>query len=174
MCDGTPMILYSPGGETINRMVYSIMTERNLSDMIGSAMIQSGARSRRRRLLILAKNQMLTNQVISPAFRSRGWEVDRTEEVAEALELMGDHAYDLIVLEVLHPGSDGYATCDALRRLSRAPLLLIVSSAASADVIQGLQRGADAYVVEPFDMRELLVRAEALVRRSEGRVKTSS
>ncbi len=64
--------------------------------------------------------------------------------------------------------------CDALRRLSRAPLLLIVSSAASADIVQGLRRGADAYVVEPFDMRELLVRAEALVRRSEGRVKASS
>lgn len=159
-------------------MVYSIMTEQNPSPMIGSAMIQSGearsTSSRRRRLLILAKNQMLTNQVISPAFRSRGWEVDRTEEVGDALELMGNHAYDLIILEVLHPGSDGYATCDALRRLSRAPLLLIVSSAASADVIQGLRRGADAYVVEPFDLRELLVRAEALVRRSEGRVRASS
>lgn len=156
-------------------MVYSIMIDQNLPYMIGNAMIQSSeARSRRRRLLILAENQVLANQIIPPAFRSRGWEVDRTEEVADALRLLGDRSYDLIILEVLHPGSDGYATCDALRRLSRAPLLLIVSSAASADVVQGLRRGADAYVVEPFDMRELLVRAEALVRRSEGRVKASS
>jgi|YNPBryantNP2012_1023418.scaffolds.fasta_scaffold59641_1 DNA-binding response OmpR family regulator len=156
-------------------MVYSIMIDRNLSYMIGNTMIQSSeARSRRRRLLILAENQILANQIISPAFRSRGWEIDRTEKVSDALELIEDRSYDLIILEILHPGSDGYATCEALRKLSHAPLLLIVSSAASVDIVQGLRRGADAYVIEPFDMRELLVRAEALVRRSEGRIQASS
>lgn len=156
-------------------MAYFTMIDQNRSYMIGNTMVQSSeARSRRRRLLILAENQVLANQIISPAFRSRGWEIDRTEKVGDALELMGERSYDLIILEILHPGSDGYATCDALRRLSRAPLLLVVSSAASVDIVQGLRRGADAYVVEPFDMRELLVRAEALVRRSEGRIRASS
>jgi DNA-binding response OmpR family regulator len=123
-----------------------------------------------RRLLVLSRGQTVGVQAVAPAFRSRGWDVDVSDMTTESLELVKKWPYDLVVMEVIQPGSEGFALCDTLRQRSRAPLLLIISSAARSDVIQGFRRGADAYVVEPFDMRELLVRAEALVRRAEGHV----
>jgi len=127
------------------------------------------SRMRRRRLLILSREQTVEMQAVALAFRSRGWDVDISDLSTEALESIKKWLYDLVVMEIAHSGPEGFALCDVLRQHSLVPLLLIVSSVAKNYVIQGFRRGADAYVVEPFDMRELLVRAEALVRRAEGR-----
>ncbi len=124
---------------------------------------------RRRRLLILSREQTVGMQAVAPAFRSRGWDVDISDLSTEALKSMKKWPYDLVIMEIAHSGPEGFALCEVLRQRSLVPLLLVVSSAAKNDVVQGFHRGADAYVVEPFDVRELLVRAEALVRRAEGR-----
>jgi len=121
-----------------------------------------------RRLLLLSRNQTIGAELIAPAFRSRGWEVFISAPTSEDLKEVDKRAHDLVIMEITRPGPEGYALCEELRRRSRIPLLLIVSAVAKKDIVEGLNRGADAYVLEPFDLRELLVRAEALVRRAKG------
>ena len=155
-------------------MVYSSVYSNGFSKTAKRPADSGEARGNRRHLLILAESQVLATQVVAPAFRSRGWDVEGTEGIADALKLVEMRRYDLIIMQVMQPGADGFAMCEALRQHSHSPILLIVSPSARTDIIQGFRRGADAYVSEPFDMRELLVRAEALVRRSEGRVSKST
>ena len=147
-----------------------IMTRNDRPGALKGPEAGHGESRARRRLLVLLHDQALGTEVVAPAFRSRGWEVHLAHLTEAALEDVKESTYDLVIMEINQPGPASFAFCDALRRYSRAPLLLIVSQAARKDIVQGFRRGADAYVVEPVDLRELLVRAEALLRRAEGRV----
>lgn len=85
-----------------------------------------------------------------------------------------DHALelrpDLIVLDVMLPRVNGYEICRALREEKfDAPILMLTAKGQESDVVLGLKLGADDYVTKPFSIKELLARAEALVRRTKGR-----
>jgi DNA-binding response OmpR family regulator len=76
------------------------------------------------------------------------------------------HAYDLVVLDLMLPGIDGFAVCEALRVAGRTvPVLMLTARTEVVDRIRGLDGGADDYVVKPFDFGELLARLRVLVRR---------
>ncbi|GAB4557617.1 MAG: hypothetical protein Kow0047_02090 [Anaerolineae bacterium] len=127
-----------------------------------------------KRALVLLRERAEMTKAIAPALRSRGWQVSVQELSEESVESLEPQAFDLIILEIVSAGSAGLALCETIRKRSKTPLLLILSTATSGDAIQGFYRGADAYVVEPFDMRELIVRAEALVRRAAGHLRQSA
>jgi DNA-binding response OmpR family regulator len=74
---------------------------------------------------------------------------------------------DLIVLDVMLPGLDGFEVCRILRRESNAPILMLTAKAEEVDKVVGLELGADDYMTKPFSMRELLARVRALLRRAE-------
>src|SRR5207237_6368566 len=89
-----------------------------------------------------------------------------------ALWMVRAHAYDVIVLDVMLPGRDGFATCAALREAGVwAPVLMLTARDAVADRVAGLDAGADDYLTKPFSLAELRARLRALVRRgaSNGR-----
>jgi DNA-binding response OmpR family regulator len=73
---------------------------------------------------------------------------------------------DLIVLDVMLPGEDGLALCRWLRTTSTLPVIMLTALAEETDRINGLERGADDYVVKPFSPRELLARIKAVLRRA--------
>lgn len=131
----------------------------------------SRAESRRRHLLILADEHARAMQAVRSAFQGRGWTVDTLTPTLEALGSIKRWLYDLVIMQITQPDMGNFALCEALRQHSRVPLLLIVSPAISREIIYAFHKGADAYVVEPFDLRELLARAEALIRRAEGRLR---
>jgi two-component system OmpR family response regulator len=80
----------------------------------------------------------------------------------------GAHAYDVIVLDVMLPGIDGFETCRRLRAASIwAPVLMLTARDSVEDRVAGLDTGADDYLVKPFAFAELLARLRALVRRGE-------
>jgi DNA-binding response OmpR family regulator len=84
----------------------------------------------------------------------------------EALEVALTHAFDLILLDVMLPGLDGYSLCRKLRAAAvRTPILIITAKDTLADKVEGLDSGADDYLVKPFQIAELLARARALLRR---------
>ncbi len=84
----------------------------------------------------------------------------------EALWMARAHAYDAIVLDVMLPGRDGFATCSALREAGVwAPVLMLTARDAVADRVAGLDAGADDYLIKPFSLAELRARLRALVRR---------
>ena len=95
-----------------------------------------------------------------------GHAVDVVGDGRHALDWAHAYAYDLVVLDVILPGLDGFATCSALRtRGFSAPILMLTALDDVRDRITGLDRGADDYLAKPFSMDELRARVRALGRR---------
>ena len=95
-----------------------------------------------------------------------GYVVDTEETGEKALARASESDYAVVVLDVVLPGIDGFAVCEALRRRERwIPVLMLTARSDVADRIRGLDGGADDYLVKPFDFGELLARLRALSRR---------
>src|SRR5262249_32930486 len=95
-----------------------------------------------------------------------GYSVDVAYDGQEGQDLAELTPYDLIILDILLPEKDGLAVCRALRqRRIHTPILLLTARDTIDDRVQGLDSGADDYLVKPFAMRELLARLRALLRR---------
>jgi two-component system OmpR family response regulator len=99
-----------------------------------------------------------------------GYVVDVAHTGDEGLALATEVEYDAVVLDVMLPGLDGFAVCEALRDLDRwAPVLMLTARTEVADRIRGLDGGADDYLVKPFDFGELRARLRVLIRRGPTR-----
>jgi two-component system, OmpR family, response regulator MprA len=96
-----------------------------------------------------------------------GYEMQFAEDGVQAIELVAQALPDAVVLDIGLPGIDGLEVCRRLRRLgNRVPILMLTARDAVADRIDGLDAGADDYLVKPFDVGELQARLRALLRRS--------
>jgi len=84
----------------------------------------------------------------------------------EGLAAWRAHEFDLIVLDVMLPGIDGFEVCREIRRSSQVPILMLTARSDTIDVVVGLESGADDYVRKPFELPELVARVRALMRRS--------
>ena len=97
--------------------------------------------------------------------------VDWVRSAEEAKEAMATTSYALIVLDINLPGASGLSLLEGLRKKkSQIPVLLLTARDAVRHRVEGLNAGADDYLVKPFDLDELLARCAALVRRSAGRI----
>jgi two-component system alkaline phosphatase synthesis response regulator PhoP len=98
-----------------------------------------------------------------------GYEVEVAGDGITALRRARETAFDLIVLDVMLPGKDGFDVCRELRRGGqRTPILMLTAKAQEAEKVLGLELGADDYVTKPFGTRELRARIKALLRRAGG------
>ncbi len=95
-----------------------------------------------------------------------GYRVTAASDAAEARGRMHSMAFDLVVLDVMMPGEDGFSLTAWLRQVSDTPILLLTARGEPADRIAGLERGADDYLVKPFEPRELVLRLSNLLRRA--------
>ena len=85
----------------------------------------------------------------------------------KARDLMGGVEFDLLILDVMMPGISGFDLTEKVRAASNVPILLLTALGMPEDRIKGLERGADDYLSKPFEPRELLLRVQALLRRSK-------
>jgi two-component system OmpR family response regulator len=116
--------------------------------------------------LLVVEDEPKLGALIVRALRAEGHAVDLCETGEDALWRAGARAYDAIVLDVGLPGIDGFETCRRLRSDEVwAPVLMLTARDAVADRIEGLDGGADDYLVKPFSLAELAARLRALVRR---------
>lgn len=88
-----------------------------------------------------------------------------------ALELHRKHRPDLVILDVMLPGMDGFEVCRAIRREADTPILMLTARTDDVDAIVGLELGADDYVTKPFNPRALVARVKAILRRTDGTVR---
>jgi two-component system response regulator MprA len=98
-----------------------------------------------------------------------GYSVLTAAQGDAALETLRREQVDLVVLDVMMPGADGFEVCRTVRRESPVPILMLTARDESTDKVNGLDCGADDYVVKPFDAEELLARVRALLRRVQPR-----
>ena len=95
----------------------------------------------------------------------QGYEVLTAENGRDALALARNNQPDLIVLDVMLPGIDGFEVCRILRKELSVPIIMLTARSEEVDKIVGLEMGADDYLTKPFSMRELLARVKAMLRR---------
>jgi two-component system, OmpR family, response regulator len=116
--------------------------------------------------LLIVEDDAKLVRALTVGLQREGYVVDAAESGDEALGLAEAADYDAIVLDLMLPGMDGFAVCEALRRGgSWMPVLMLTARTGVADRIRGLDAGADDYLVKPFDFGELLARLRALLRR---------
>lgn len=109
--------------------------------------------------------------VISYALQVAGFDVLTAYNGEQALRRIEARHIDLVILDVMMPGMDGFEVCRRIRCNSNIPVLLLTARSDQTDVIAGLELGADDYMPKPFSTRELVLRAQAIMRRT-GRSKT--
>jgi two-component system response regulator RegX3 len=96
-----------------------------------------------------------------------GYEVDTVGDGREGLRKAISGRYALLLLDVMLPGCDGFAICDEVRKKDREqPIIMLTAKSADEDIVNGLALGADDYVAKPFSIAELVLRVQAVLRRS--------
>jgi len=98
--------------------------------------------------------------------RAEGYAVASATDGPSGLRMAEEHAYDLIVLDIMLPGMNGFEVCRRLRQNGvTTPILILTAKSQEIDKVLGLELGADDYVTKPFSRRELLARVKAILRR---------
>ncbi len=100
-----------------------------------------------------------------------GFKVISAADGVTALQMVRREKPDLVVLDLMLPGMDGWEVCRALRRESDVPVIMLTARSEEGDQVVGLELGADDYISKPFSPRTLVARVRALLRRTQGRMK---
>jgi DNA-binding response OmpR family regulator len=119
--------------------------------------------------LLLVEDDLMIGESLQSGLRDEGYAVDWVRDGAEAQATIEDAPYELVLLDLGLPEQDGLAVLRRYRRHhGTAPVLIITARDATAARVQGLDAGADDYLIKPFNFDELLARIRALLRRSAG------
>ena len=125
------------------------------------------ARHNRAVRILVVDDDRAVREALRRALVLAEYEVQLAKDGAQAIELVAQALPDAVVLDIGLPGIDGLEVCRRLRRLgNRVPILMLTARDAVADRIDGLDAGADDYLVKPFDVGELQARLRALLRRT--------
>ena len=100
------------------------------------------------------------------ALEDEGWAVDEADDGEDALQAFSRHPTDVVLIDIMLPGIDGFEVCRSIRRTSDVPIVMVTARADTHDVVAGLEAGADDYLTKPFAPKELSARIRALLRRA--------
>ena len=125
------------GGSTMGRDILVVEDDRNISDLIHMYLVKEG------------------------------FDVRIAGDGGRAIEEFQKQVPDLILLDIMLPVMDGWAVCAKIRETSKVPIIMLTAKSEVFDRIQGLEMGADDYIVKPFEMKELIARINAVLRRTE-------
>jgi DNA-binding response OmpR family regulator len=120
----------------------------------------------REKRVLVVDDDMNVRDVVRRYLEHAGYQVVVAGDGEQALKLAGEAEPDLVVLDLMLPGIDGYEVCRRLRQRSQVPVVMLTARGEEDDRIAGLQLGADDYVAKPFSPRELVLRVTSVLRRS--------
>jgi len=118
--------------------------------------------------ILLVDDEPLYLRLLKVNLESEGYEIVSAHNGEEALEMVSQEIPDLIIMDVMMPKLDGIATCNRIRQFSNVPIILLTALGDEQDRVNGLNIGADDYVVKPFSATELVARVRAVLRRTQG------
>ena len=125
--------------------------------------------------ILLVEDDTITVNLLTRALNSQSYNVNTAGDGETALQLARAYDYDLIVLDVLIPKLDGISLCRELRSSGcQMPILLLTALDSRSNLVQGLEAGADDYMVKPFNIEELMARIRALLRRGKAALSSTS
>ena len=106
-------------------------------------------------------------RLLDANLRTEGYEVITANDGQQAIEVFSSQPIDLILLDIMMPRLDGFATCQRIREFSNVPIIMLTAKGEEQDRVRGLDMGADDYLVKPFSATELLARVRAVLRRAQ-------
>lgn len=127
--------------------------------------------------ILLVEDDKNIREVIYDFFddKSKGkMRIDMAEDGMTALEKAYEKIYDLLIIDIMLPELDGFSVCREIRKQSNVPIIFITARAAQEDVLNGYALGCDDYIVKPFSLPVFHQKAEALIRRSKGLVRSQT
>jgi len=98
---------------------------------------------------------------------SEGYDVLKAYDGQSTVEMVADKQPDLVLLDVMMPGLDGFGACERIREFSSVPIIMVTAKGEEQDRVRGLDVGADDYIVKPFSATEVLARVRAVLRRAQ-------
>ncbi|MBU2863467.1 response regulator [Reinekea forsetii] len=119
-----------------------------------------------KKLLIVDDDQEICD-LLKEYLEKNGFSVDAVGDGQKMFDRLNADHFDLIVLDIMLPGDDGFSLCKMVRNKSNIPIIMLTAGSDETDRIIGLELGADDYVGKPFNPRELLARIKAILRRFE-------
>jgi two-component system response regulator MtrA len=114
--------------------------------------------------IMVVDDDTAISEMIGIILRGEGYEPEFASDGAEAMELFRTMRPDLVLLDLMLPGIDGIQVCSAIRSESGVPIIMLTAKGETADVVQGLESGADDYIVKPFNPKELVARVRTRLR----------
>lgn len=119
--------------------------------------------------VLVVEDDLGVGELVTDELKGEGYAVDWAQDGDEALSLLADFPYDLVVLDIMLPGRDGFEVTRTLRDArQQVPVLMLTARDGVDDRVRGLEGGADDYLVKPFHLTELRARVRALLRRAHG------
>lgn len=117
--------------------------------------------------ILIVEDEPAIRTGLMDVFIFHGYEVDSASDGREGLDKALSGTYELILLDVMLPGIDGFEICNRIRSRDRdQPIIMLTAKSSDEDIIQGLSLGADDYVAKPFSVAQLILRVQAVLRRS--------
>ena len=126
-----------------------------------------------KKILVVDDNANV-RRLLQEYLSEQGYSVLHASDGHEAVEALENQHPDLILLDVMMPKLDGYQTISRIRRLNAIPIIMLTAKRHESDVVRGFELGADDYIIKPFQMRELLMRIRAVMRRATPQGSTDS
>ena len=122
--------------------------------------------SEKQKILVVDDDQHIA-ELISLYLMKDGYDTQEVYDGKKALEAVTTYQPNLILLDLMLPGMDGYQVCAEVRKTSKVPIIMLTAKGETFDNVLGLELGADDYIVKPFDAKELVARVKAVLRRYE-------
>jgi two-component system, OmpR family, KDP operon response regulator KdpE len=117
--------------------------------------------------VLVVDDQPRLVRLVSEVMKAVGYRVSAAISGESAVEMVALEQPDLVLLDVLLPGMDGYAVCRRIREFSDVPIIMLTAKAQDTDILTGFDAGADDYLTKPFNAKELVARARAVLRRTQ-------
>ena len=111
-------------------------------------------------------------RLLEANLKTEGYNVVTAADGVQAIEAFSSHPADLVLLDIMMPRLDGFATCQRIRQFSNVPIIMLTAKGEEQDRVKGLDLGADDYLVKPFSATELLARVRAVLRRAQPPIET--
>jgi DNA-binding response OmpR family regulator len=118
-------------------------------------------------LILVVEDEPHVLRLVQANLESSGYSVLTAVDGAQAVLVVERERPDLVILDIMLPHVDGYAVCRRIREFSAVPVIMLTARSAQVDLVHGFEVGADDYLTKPFSVEELLLRVQAVLRRSK-------
>lgn len=119
-------------------------------------------------LILVVEDEKPIADILKFTLEKEGYKVEVCYDGEAAIEKLSKAKYDLVLLDIMLPGRDGFQVCREVRKISSVPIIMLTAKDSEGDKVMGLDIGADDYMTKPYSSKELLARVKANLRRYQG------